>query len=132
MNYDTVENLIKSRVNTILSVPLQFENVEFTKPDVTTVTWASVTIRWAREDGLSFGGPLRSRGMGMLVVRIFSPIGMGLTPGNAVAVTLMDALRTKTFDGVRYKLPEKRDEGIQGDVMVISVVFPILYEFTHG
>lgn len=117
MNYETLYNHVRSSFKDLIatpnSLPTHYDNdLSFTQPD--NDIWARLTLLGAEARLLEIGQSKRTRHHGLMVINIFTPLGMGDVRILQLGDLIEAAFGSKVIDGVTYRavtvVPIGRDE----------------------
>ena len=108
-SYNDIRSAIEARIATEMaespSYQVSYENVPFTPPS--NGTWIKVRVRFGANNYATLTGPSTgsNRQSGILLLSIFSPVGVGAGANFTVAERLKDLFDRKTvsqiiFDGI--------------------------------
>ena len=125
MTFNEVQTIIFSRVNTSIkvgmSIPVQYPNVVFDKP--ISGTYCAITILTAETQAMAIGGK-RTRLSGILVIQIFSLIGIGDATALSLCDDIISLFTQETVSGVRFQTPFAKEIGRSEEWYQVNVQCP--------
>lgn len=105
--YNDIRQVIEARIATEMALSpayqVSFENVPFTPPN--NSTWVKAQIRFGANNYATLLGPTTgsNRQSGILVINVFSPIGVGTGDNLTAAERLKDLFDRKTVSQIIFE-----------------------------
>lgn len=132
MSWADIAKTCRNKYNLLIeepeSLPTQFDNVEFIKPDPQdrSVKWARLQILEGdtRQATLGSGTANRYRTPGIMLVSLFVPAGVGDGKQRELADVISSKFRSVTYDGVVFHTPRINPIGRDGEWYQVNVTCP--------
>lgn len=133
--YNDIRQAIEARIATEMAAapayPVSYENVPFTPP--TNSTWIKAQIRFGTNNYATLLGPATgcNRQSGILVIGVFTPIGVGIGENLTIAERLKNLFDRKTVsqiifdaaDGPAFSQPGTPASFLQAELAITFSAF---------
>lgn len=133
--YNDIRQAVEARIATEMALapayPVSYENVPFTPP--TNSTWIKAQIRFGANNYATLLGPTvgSNRQSGILVISVFSPVGVGTGESLVVSERLKDLFDRKIIsqiifdaaDGPTFSQPGEPASFLQAELAITFSAF---------
>ena len=133
--YNDIRQVVEARIATEMALapayPVSYENVPFTPP--TNSTWIKTQIRFGANNYATLLGPTTgsNRQSGILVISVFSPVGVGTGESLVISERLKDLFDRKIIsqiifdaaDGPAFSQPGEPASFLQAELAITFSAF---------